>query len=357
MVSAVSDTSVNATDDVTTTAAVSNRKTTASQNRATDPGSWWLGSLAPEVPREVSQITTANTPTNAAASTPKAVVQLSFVVPTITDVQTLNVEADPVVSSSGASLVVTDGTFSAADTVTAVINKVSPSAWAVSLMTEAVTSANDVIASAMDAAAPTTISAFQATDEVAQTKIVPLSTDAIPLALDVIQRLVPPDASSSPDGFNLEVPIAPKPKASGIDPPFEVAAPEAPTLQYPSSPEVAAPEAPAPDPPEVAAPDAPPLILVSKSNSLNTAPFPEALPPDTPSLWAFVPESPLLDTVGSKDKSYFFPDAPLPKTERGKSDTASIDEKEKSTKSRHHGKENTKPGTFTFFAIRLILNK
>lgn len=364
MATAASDTSVNATDDVTPTAAVSSQE--MKQNQASDPGSRLHGSLAPGVSPEVSQITTAVAPTDAAASTPKAVVQASFVAPTVTDVQTLNVEADPIVSFSGAALVVTDGTVPAIDTVTAVINKVSPSTQAVSLTTEAVTRANDVIASAMDAAAPTTISASLATDEVAQTtnemsgtiipatggidpvaKIVPLSTDTILLTLDdVVQGVgavsttkamasakytpspalptvppkglsvipalesaetVNPDASllkpPSPDSFNLEV-LAPEPNAPAPeDSEPEVSPPEV------SAPEVSPPEASVPEPPLPETPtlestppanEGPPQIPASKSNSLDPAPSSKALSPDAPSLEASDPESPPLDAVGPK---------------------------------------------------------
>lgn len=318
VVTAVSDTAVNATDDVTATTAALSPETTASQNQASDPSSRLLSTLAPGVSRGVSQITTAVTPTDAAASTPNAVIQLSFVAATVTDVQTPNVEADPVVSDPGIALVVTDGTVPATDTVMAIINKVSPSTQAVSLMTEAVARANDVltpaddmIASAMDAAAPTTISASLATDEVEQTmnemkatlisatsgialvtEIVPLSTDAITLALDDIQR---PDAASAtqavaPAKFMpspalrtvppTSLPVIPAPESA------ENVSPDASSSKEPS-PIGLTLEALAPEPkaPEVVVPEVPPPDV-----TVPKAPAPEAAPPPPE---VAVPEAPL----------------------------------------------------------------
>lgn len=360
MVTAVSDTAVNATDDVTAMTAVLIRETTVSQNQASDPNSRLLGTLAPGVSRGVSQITTAIKPTDAAASSPNAVVRSS------------NMEADPVVSPSGAALVVTDGTVPTSDTVMAFINKVSPSTQAVPLTTEAVAQANDVIASAMDYAAPTTISASMATDEFAQTtnemnstiipatggialvtKNAPLSAVTIPLALDYDIRgpgaasttkaiatdkntpspalhivppinlpaipavesaeTVPPDASfpmtPSKDGFNLEA-LAPEPKATEVaiakaHPP-DMTLPEAPAPEAPP-PALAVTEAPLPEastlespPTEAVVPEGHLQIPASKSISPDPASLPEALPPGAPFPETSAPESPPLDTVGSK---------------------------------------------------------
>lgn len=389
MVTAVSDTSVNAKDDVTSTAAVSSQETTASQNKASDPGSWLLNPLAPGASTVVTQITTTVAPTDAAASTPRAVIHLTFPAPTVTDGQTVNVETDPVVSFSGTTLVVTDGTVPAIDTVTTVINKVSPSTRAVSLTTEAndvLTPADDVIASAMDAAAPTTISASLATDEVAETtnersgtfipatggidlvtKIVPFSKDAITLTLDVVRGFgaVPTINTLELNGPEVAVPEAPAPEI----PPFEIAVPEAPAPKVlppeaatPEAsepvvppPEFAVPEAPASQvpPPEVAANEGFPQIPVSKSNSLNSTNSSEDPSPDAPSLNASV--SPPFDAkIPFTTKVVSLPDArlpdgvlPIPKAKHGKNDEPQIDEKEKSesTESRHHGKEKKKLGT------------
>lgn len=359
MVTAVSDTAVNATDDVTAMTAVLSRETTASRNPPSDPSSQSLSTLAPGVSRGVSQITPTVTPTDAAASTLSTVIQLSFVTTTVADVQTPNAEADPIVSSSGAALVVTDRTVPATDTIAAFINKVSPSTRAVSLMTEAVAQANDVltpaddvIASAMDYAAPTTISASLGTDEVAQTtnqmngtiipatgwlalptEIVPLSTDAITMALvdgpgaasttkEVASakntplpslRTVPPISlpvipglesgsspkAPSPDGFGLET-LALEPNAPEAVPP-DMTQPKSPAPEA-SPPSVAVPEVPFPkaSTPESPLLEGPPPIPTSKSNSGDPAPPPEALPPDTPSVEASAPESPPLDAVGPK---------------------------------------------------------
>lgn len=324
---AASDTSVNATDDVTPTAAVLSQET--KQNQASDPGSRLHGSLAPGVSPEVPQITTAVAPTDAAASTPKAVVQPSFVAPTVTDVQTLNVEADPIVSFSGAALVVTDGTVPAIDTVTAVINKVSPSTQAVSLTTEAVTRANDVltpaddmIASAMDAAAPTTISASLATDEVAQTtnemsgtiipatggidpvaKIVHLSTDTILLTLDdVVQGFGAVSTTKAMASAKYTpspaLPTVP-PKGLPVIPALESAetvTPDASLLKPPSpdslnldvlAPEPNAPKAPAP---EASEPDVSPTKVSAPEVSPPEASVPEPPLPETPTLESTPPE-------------------------------------------------------------------
>lgn len=412
MLTAVSDTAANATDDVTATTAVLSRETTAS-----DPRSRLLSTLAPGVSPGVSQITTTVTPIDAAASTPNAVIQLSLVTATVTDVQTPNVEV-PVISPPVTAVVVTDKT----DTGMAFINKVSPSARAVSLTTEAVAQANDlltpaddVIASAMDYAAPTTISASLATDEVAQamnemngtiipttsgsdlaTEIVPLSTNPIMLDLDaVIQE---PGAASTtkavatakntPSSLRtvspISLPVIPAPESAETPPP-DASPPKAPLpegfnlkalVPEPNAPEVAVPEAAPPDVTlaEVAVPEAslseasipkspegPPQIQTSKSVSRDPAPPPEALPPDTPSLEASAPEFPPLDAVGSKapltSTAVSLPDAlhpnallPIPKAKQEKTDLPPIDEKEKSesAKSRDQGKEERKPGTFPY---------
>lgn len=424
VVTAVSDTAVNATDDVTAITAALSRETTASRDQASDPSSRLLSTLAPGVSRGVSQITTAVTPTDAAASTPNAVVQLSFAAATVIDVQTPIVEADRVVSDPGTTLVVTDGTVPATDTVMAIINKVSPSTRAVSLMTEAVARANDVltpaddmIVSAMDAAAPTTISASLATDEVAQTtnemnatiipaaggialvtEIVPLSTDAITLALDdVLQgpdaasttqavapgkitpspalRTVPPISlpvipalesaeNVSPDASSPKEPSPVDPTLEALDlkapevvvpeaPPPDVTVPKAPAPEALPPPEVAVPEAPLPEPPPLPPSKVAPSIEPAfKSNSYDPAPPPEALPPDAPSLEASPLEFPPLDPVGPKapstSQAVSFPDAillpdallPVPKAKQK--------EKSEPAKSRNQGAEKKKPGTFPY---------
>lgn len=316
MVTAVSDTAVDATDDVTAKTAVLSRETTASQN----PGSRLHSTLASGVSRGVSQITTAVTPTDAAASTQNAVVQLSFATATVTDVQTLKVEADPAVSPSGTTLVLTDGTVPAPDTVTAFINKVSPSTQPVSLTTEAVAQANDVltpaddaIASAMDYAASTTISASLASDEFAQTtnemngkiipvtggialvtEIVPLLTDAITLALDngiqgptaaSTTKAVAFDKNLPSPALPVNLPVTSAPESAETVPPDDSSSKlpstngfnlEAPEVARPSA--VTVPEAPAP---EAFAPKAsPPPVAVTEA-SLLEAPKPESPPSET----------------------------------------------------------------------------
>ncbi|KAI5095297.1 netrin-G2 isoform X1 [Silurus meridionalis] len=399
VVTAVSDEAVNATDDVTPMTAVLSRETTASQNQASDSSSRLFTTLAPGVSRGVSQITTTVTPTDGVASTPN----LSVLATKFIEAQTPNVEEDPVVSPLGATLV-TDGSVLVTDTVTAVINKVSPSTCVVTLITEAVAQANDVltpvddvIASAMDAASPKTISATLATDEVAQTtnemngtlipatcaialvsKIVPLSTDAVTLALDgAIQRpgaalttktmaptkntpssdlrTTPPTSlpvipvpesaeATSPKAPSLDsltlqalvpepktselfVPKAPSPDVSLPEtPPLEVAVPAAPTLKAP--------------PPKIVAPEEPLQKPASKLNSLGSTFSPEDLP-ESPELNAVGPKAPPTSTA------VFLPNAllPVPKAKNRKSDMPSIDEKEKAepAKSGDQGKENKKP--------------
>lgn len=370
VVTAVSDTAVNATDDVTATTAVLNRETTTLRNTASDPSTRLLTTLPPGVSPGVSQITTTVTPTDAAASTPNAVVQLSFVTPTVSDVQTQNVAADPGISPFGTALVVTDRTIPATDTVTTFINKVSPSTLALSLMTESVaqaydvlTPAEDVIASAMDYASPTTISASPATDEVAQTtnemngrinpatsaialatKIVLLSTDIITLALDdvvedpgaastfnaeasttnpptdvrtLLSLPVNPGLESakpvsslkppSSDGFNTEA-LEPEPNA------LDVAVLEADGTrpEDASLPEASKPQSPAV---EIVAPERPPQFPAAESKSYNLARPREDLPLEVP-LEASAPESPPVDAVGLKApptaKALSFPDVLLP---------------------------------------------
>ncbi|TSO77760.1 Netrin-G2 [Bagarius yarrelli] len=351
---AVSDTSFNETDDVTAMVAVSRQGMSASQSQANDPSSQTLIPLAPGVSCEVSQITTAVTPLMQLHN-PKAVVQLSLVAPTVADVQTQ--KADPVVSPSGTAMVFTYGT----DTVTEVINKVSPSAWAVSLMTEAGTRANgvltpadDVIASALDAAAPTTISASLATDEVAKTTKVTnntilTATGGIVLPALESMKTVPFDASSPkpplpdifysdvlvpepkdldvavpedfPPDLTLPVASAPKVSSSAVAPP-EASLSEAPTLKSP--------------PTEMDAPEGVPQIPTSKFNYFDPIPPTKAPPPDVPSLNPSASKLSPLDAAGPK--------APPTTNVDLLSDAILSDKKEKleTAKPRHHDKEKNK---------------
>lgn len=322
MVTAVPDTAVNATDDVTATTAVLNRETTALRNQASDPSSWLLTTLAPGESPGVSQITTTVTPTGAPASTPNAVVQVSLVTATVSDDQTPNVVVESVISPSGTALVVTDRTIPATDTVMTFINKVSPSTRALSLMTEAVaraydvlTPADDVIASAMDYAAPTTLSASLATDEVAQmtnemngtiipagsvialaTKIVPLLTDAITLDLDDVIENPGAATTTKAEASTTNTPLPDistvPPLSLPVNPGLESAEPVPSNALSPKppSPDVFNLEALKPDPNAL---DVAVLEAVPPDGTLpEVASLPEASKPKSPAFKPVAPEGP-----------------------------------------------------------------